>query len=159
MFLYFLKASEMTETVVFALRKKTNQISFLHVFHHSVMVLLVYFAGNTELTRAVYFPFILNSCVHVVMYSYYLAAAVLSKEIVAKLTPVKQLITILQMVQFFFIMLHTVVVRLYFQCQFNHDVFLFIFFISVGVMFYLFYDFYKKTYLKSDKSLKQKKVK
>lgn len=55
MFLYFLKASEMTETVVFALRKKTNQISFLHVFHHSVMVLLVYFAGNTELSKILKF--------------------------------------------------------------------------------------------------------
>lgn len=44
-FVYALKVSEMSETVVFVLRKKWNQISFLHVFHHSVMVMLSFMGG------------------------------------------------------------------------------------------------------------------
>ena len=31
---YMLKAVELVETLLFALRKKQNQISFLHVYHH-----------------------------------------------------------------------------------------------------------------------------
>ncbi|GFU15986.1 elongation of very long chain fatty acids protein, partial [Nephila pilipes] len=39
--LYLAKNLELLDTIFFVLRKKYNQISFLHVFHHSV-VLLVY---------------------------------------------------------------------------------------------------------------------
>lgn len=46
-FLYILKVSEMSETVVFVLRKKWNQISFLHVFHHAAMVLLIFLGGHS----------------------------------------------------------------------------------------------------------------
>jgi len=35
---YFSKYIELTETVAFAVRKKYNQISFLHVYHHTTML-------------------------------------------------------------------------------------------------------------------------
>lgn len=50
-FMYWLKVSEMSETVVFVLRKKWNQISFLHVFHHSVMVLLIFLGGHSGASK------------------------------------------------------------------------------------------------------------
>lgn len=50
-FMYLLKISEMSETVVFVLRKKWNQISFLHVFHHSVMVLLIFLGGHSGASK------------------------------------------------------------------------------------------------------------
>ena len=37
---YFSKYIELTETAVFALRKKYNQISFLHVYHHASMIII-----------------------------------------------------------------------------------------------------------------------
>uniref|UniRef100_T1H4W6 Elongation of very long chain fatty acids protein n=1 Tax=Megaselia scalaris TaxID=36166 RepID=T1H4W6_MEGSC len=40
-FAYWLKVSEMCETFVFILRKKYNQVSFLHVFHHCATVTLI----------------------------------------------------------------------------------------------------------------------
>lgn len=43
--IYWLKASEMLETFVFVLRKKTNQISFLHVFHHCATITMSYLGG------------------------------------------------------------------------------------------------------------------
>lgn len=42
---YWLKASEMLETFVFVLRKKHNQISFLHVFHHCATITMSYLGG------------------------------------------------------------------------------------------------------------------
>lgn len=37
---YFSKLIELLDTVFFLLRKKTRQISFLHVYHHSTMPIL-----------------------------------------------------------------------------------------------------------------------
>ncbi|CAB0013575.1 unnamed protein product [Nesidiocoris tenuis] len=61
--------------VFFVVRKKQNQVTVLHVWHHSNMVLstwtyLKYIRGE----QAILAGFI-NSFVHVVMYSYYLLAA------------------------------------------------------------------------------------
>jgi len=41
-FLFWLKISELIETVIFVLRKKQNQVSKLHIFHHFSTVTLVY---------------------------------------------------------------------------------------------------------------------
>ena len=35
---YIIKLVDLIDTVLFSLRKKSNQISFLHVFHHFSMV-------------------------------------------------------------------------------------------------------------------------
>ena len=44
LWLYFIiKIVDLLDTVLFALRKKSNQITFLHVFHHSSMVLNAWF--------------------------------------------------------------------------------------------------------------------
>lgn len=39
-FYYISKAIELLDTVFMILRKRNNQITFLHVFHHSSMLLL-----------------------------------------------------------------------------------------------------------------------
>jgi len=41
---YFSKYIELSETLLFILRKKFNQISFLHVYHHTSM-LFVWWCG------------------------------------------------------------------------------------------------------------------
>lgn len=41
---FWLKASEMIETFVFLLRKKNDQVSNLHVFHHCITVTFLYFS-------------------------------------------------------------------------------------------------------------------
>lgn len=49
-YVYFLaKISELLDTVFFTLRKKDNQISFLHLYHHTVMPMISW--GATK-----YFP-------------------------------------------------------------------------------------------------------
>lgn len=59
-FTFWLKIVELTDTVVFVLRKKRNQITYLHVFHHAstmtLMYLLVkYYRGMKEETWFVIF--------------------------------------------------------------------------------------------------------
>ncbi|XP_055837649.1 elongation of very long chain fatty acids protein 7-like [Episyrphus balteatus] len=146
---FWLKVTELSETVVFVLRKKQRQVSFLHVFHHCSTVTLVYQSKFYPASSALY-PIFLNSNVHIVMYLYYLMAAVLPTKIVAKLTPLKKAITTIQMVQFFLILLQVVVV-LILGCYIPPLILA----MHVGIIcafFYMFYDFYQKNY----KNKKQK---
>lgn len=77
------------------------------------------------------------------MYSYYLVAAVADKKIVRTLTPIKKSITIIQMVQFLFILIHASLVMTICGCP---KVTFIYFSVVVIVMFYGFYDFYKDSY-------------
>ena len=96
---YICKITELLDTVFFVLRKKQNQITFLHLYHHTLMPIcgfigLKYFAGELrwndrsqwELTNNCVFHDIvlgghgtllglINSFIHVIMYTYYLLAA------------------------------------------------------------------------------------
>lgn len=164
-FAFWLKASEMCETMVFIARKKYNQVSFLHVFHHCATVTLIFLGGHTGhskfsdktqiytyhtfiLVRGAYLSLFVNSIVHLIMYSYYLAAAVLSKKIVSKLTPIKKSITMIQMIQFTIILCHIFIQRFFYRCHYN-DYVIMVFVVFVGIIFYSFYDFYQKSYNKA----------
>ena len=56
LWLYFvIKIVDLLDTVLFALRKKSSQITFLHVFHHSSMVVnawlgVKYVAGGQSIS-------------------------------------------------------------------------------------------------------------
>ena len=74
---YFIsKLIDLLDTVFFILRKKWSQVSALHVYHHSSVPICVWLAVNFAPTAGVngIFP-ILNSAVHVLMYTYYALAA------------------------------------------------------------------------------------
>uniref|UniRef100_A0A8C6V2S3 Elongation of very long chain fatty acids protein n=1 Tax=Neogobius melanostomus TaxID=47308 RepID=A0A8C6V2S3_9GOBI len=64
---YFSKFIEMLDTIFFVLRKKYSQVTFLHVFHHSIMPFTWWFGVRGLGT----FHALLNSVVHVIMYTYY----------------------------------------------------------------------------------------
>ena len=65
------KMVEMLDTVFMVLRKKHNQVSFLHVWHH-VLILWSWFAVcRWGAGGAAYFGALANSIIHVAMYSYY----------------------------------------------------------------------------------------
>uniref|UniRef100_B4MQE6 carboxylesterase n=1 Tax=Drosophila willistoni TaxID=7260 RepID=B4MQE6_DROWI len=99
-------------------------------------------------STAAFYPVFLNSMVHIIMYSYYLVAAVADKKVIRALTPVKKSITVIQMVQFFFILLQAVIQSI--RCGVPKVVFTY-FVIVVGLMFYGFYDFYNNSYKKSQR--------
>lgn len=65
------KVSELLDTVFFILRKKDKQVTFLHVYHHSIMVIGTWGFFKYSPSHTGVFIGFLNSLVHVFMYTYY----------------------------------------------------------------------------------------
>lgn len=61
--------------VFFVLRKKDKQVTFLHLYHHTVMPMISW--GATKYYPGGHGSFIgmINSFVHIIMYTYYLLSA------------------------------------------------------------------------------------
>lgn len=70
------KVIEFLDTFFFVLRKKNNQISFLHVYHHWSMLLLQWSMVKYIPGSASYFGPLCNCFIHAVMYTYYMLAAI-----------------------------------------------------------------------------------
>ncbi|XP_017096688.2 very long chain fatty acid elongase 7 [Drosophila bipectinata] len=152
-FLFWLKLSELVETMIFVLRQKQNQVTKLHLFHHVATLTLVYLLIHyNQNGSSAYFCAFLNSIVHIIMYSYYFVAAVADKSIVRTLQPIKKSITVIQMVQFALILvqLPTQIVL----CGVPRGVIIY-FGTVIIAMFYGFYDFYTNAY-KSDHRVKNR---
>ncbi|KAL3178165.1 hypothetical protein MRX96_038685 [Rhipicephalus microplus] len=95
---YMSKLIELMDTVFFVLRKKDNQLTYLHVYHHSTMFFfwwigIRWVAGGSAAPG----PSI-NCLVHVLMYSYYGLAALGPS--VQKYLWWKKHLTLIQLVQF-----------------------------------------------------------
>jgi elongation of very long chain fatty acids protein 4 len=88
------KFIELLDTVFMVVRKKNDQVSFLHVWHHTIMSWSWLAVLWTNPGGDAYFGSLMNSFIHVVMYSYYLLSAL-------KLPcPWKKYVTMLQLGQF-----------------------------------------------------------
>ncbi|CAG2110929.1 unnamed protein product [Medioppia subpectinata] len=75
-FYFYTKLFDLFDSVFFVLRKKSNQLSFLHVYHHFMVPVLVFLVAKlSPQTVAIEVFCLLNSIVHTVMYSYYLLSA------------------------------------------------------------------------------------
>ncbi|KAK0074074.1 hypothetical protein PV326_012760 [Microctonus aethiopoides] len=72
---FFAKIIELLDTIFFVLRKKQSQVTFLHVYHHTITAFFSWcYLKLLPGEQGILIGF-LNSIVHVVMYSYYLIAA------------------------------------------------------------------------------------
>lgn len=74
------KGFEFADTLFFIVRKKNNQLSFLHKYHHSTMFLIWWVAARFVPGGSVVIPVTCNSFVHVLMYSYYGLSAIPSMQ-------------------------------------------------------------------------------
>ncbi|KAL7987939.1 hypothetical protein Chor_006858 [Crotalus horridus] len=72
---YISKGIEYLDTIFFILRKKFNQISFLHVYHHFTMFTLWWVGIKWVAGGQAFFGAHINAFIHVVMYMYYGLAA------------------------------------------------------------------------------------
>ncbi|KAL0277861.1 UNVERIFIED_CONTAM: hypothetical protein PYX00_004992 [Menopon gallinae] len=146
---FMLKISDLLDTIFFVLRKKNSQITFLHIYHHTGMVMLGW-GGTTYLPggHGVFLGFI-NSFVHCVMYSYYFLTNY-NPELKKNLWW-KKYITQLQMIQFLMIIIHFGFVLVNPYCTYPRWVVL-VFIPQNVFMFILFWDFYKKAYLRPKKT-------
>ncbi|XP_068152942.1 very long chain fatty acid elongase AAEL008004 [Drosophila tropicalis] len=145
---YIAKITELLDTVFFVLRKKQRQISFLHLYHHTLMPVCAfigvkYFAGG----HGTLLGFI-NSFIHIIMYAYYLLSAMGPK--VQKYLWWKKYITILQIVQFLIIFVHTLQIQFQPNCNFPKSIAALLTF-NAGLFTYMFSSFYVHNYKKEAK--------
>jgi len=150
---YFSKFTEFMDTIFFVLRKKDRHISTLHVIHHGVMPMSVWFGVKfTPGGHSTFFG-LLNTFVHIIMYSYYLLAALGPN--VQKYLWWKKYLTSLQMVQFLAIMIHAFQL-LFIDCNYPKA---FVWWIGMHAVmfFFLFKEFYKQQYAKPSKQKVQAK--
>lgn len=110
---YLTKILDFTDTVFLVLGKRWSSVSLLHVLHHSLMFLCSWQGVHFTPAGHLNFPVVVNSFVHVLMYSYYFLAA-LGPAIQPYLWWKKYLTTI-QIVQFLIVFMHTMQI-FFFDC-------------------------------------------
>ncbi|XP_054260081.1 elongation of very long chain fatty acids protein 7-like [Macrosteles quadrilineatus] len=150
------KVADLVDTMFFVLRKKQSHISFLHLYHHTHMVVIVwlylkYVRGEQGIMIG-----LVNSVVHIIMYSYYFLSALGPG--VQRYLWWKRYITWLQLFQFFVLMVFFV--SLLAMCstpplQTAYNVYAALQGVIFTVLFLNFYfKSYKKTSRKSSKVTK-----
>uniref|UniRef100_A0ABM5GHB8 Elongation of very long chain fatty acids protein n=1 Tax=Pogona vitticeps TaxID=103695 RepID=A0ABM5GHB8_9SAUR len=147
---FFSKVIELLDTVFFILRKKNDQVTFLHVYHHGTM-LFNWWAGVKYVPGGqAFFIGMVNSFVHIFVYLYYGLASLGPK--VQSYLWWKRYLTLLQLFQFMAIAVHSSY-NLFSECQFP-DGFNLAVFIYILSLIVLFLNFYYRTYIRK----KQKKT-
>lgn len=144
-YLFFIsKFVDLLDTIFFVLRKKSNQITMLHVIHHGLLPVsiwpgVLFTCGG----QASFFAF-LNTLVHVVMYFYYFVAALGPS--FQKYLGWKKYLTTFQIMQFVVASIHCFQL-IFVECNFpiafcwwigGHEL----------VFLFLFLNFYKQSYTK-----------
>lgn len=147
-YIYYLsKIVEFWDTFFFILRKKNNQITFLHVYHHASMCVLWWMVCKWIPGGAAYFGATCNSFIHVVMYAYYMLSAM--GPAVRPYLWWKRYLTRMQLMQFAAITGHTsYAIRL--SCGFP-NFFLWLQNCFTCSLMVLFLHFYANTYTKKEK--------
>lgn len=98
---YLSKVFDFFDTILITCRKKWNQFTFLHTYHHVSVLLIMWINTSVGYDGDVYFVVAINAIVHFFMYLYYFFASIKIR------VPIffKIGLTYLQMKQFFLIML------------------------------------------------------
>lgn len=131
------KFVELLDTVWMVLRNKNKQISFLHCYHHVLLIWAWFLVVRTESTGDTYFGGTVNSFIHIIMYGYY------TLTLLNIPCPWKKWITTAQMIQF---------VLCFIQATYDHYLGYYPFYFPLAqefVMFnmlILFGNFYMKSY-------------
>jgi len=136
------KFTDMFDTIFFVARKKFSHVSFLHVFHHGIMPIMCWFGPRFIGGGSTGFGPFLNSGVHTIMYLYYLLSSLGPK--MQKYLWWKRYITIIQLLQFVMIFLHSLQ-PFFFECGYPRAASAMFIGFS-GFFFVLFIAFYKKAY-------------
>ena len=144
LYIYMLsKFVDMTDSIFFVLRKKHNQASFLHVYHHAIVPLIVWMGAKLMPCAgpAGLFP-LFNSLIHAIMYTYYTLAAMGPQY--KNLLFWKKYVTILQLIQFF---CYTVHGTLFLFLQTGYPKFVvYLGYVQNPLFLFMFYKFFLATY-------------
>lgn len=105
---YLSKYFDFLDTFFIILRKKNNQLSFLHIYHHmSVPIIWGFMIIEGHGNGTASFGCLINSLIHMIMYSHYLYTSLGFNN------PFKKFITQAQLCQFFLFVIHSILVLIY----------------------------------------------
>ncbi|WAR24098.1 ELOV7-like protein [Mya arenaria] len=145
---YFSKFIELLDTIFFVLRKKFNQCTFLHVFHHAIMPVSWWFGVRFVAGGFGTFHAMLNSFIHMVMYFYYFLSALGPKY--QKYLWWKRYMTKMQIIQFLVVTIHSV--QLLWMKNCNYPTVFVYWILSYALIFLIMFgNFYVQAYRKSHK--------
>lgn len=147
---YFIsKIIELLDTFFFIVRKKERQITFLHVYHHAIMLLHTWWFVKFVPGGQTFVLGFLNSFVHIWMYAYYGLAAMGPH--MQKYLWWKKYLTKLQLLQFVLTSSHALYNVCFGDCGFPR-LFSLSSVIQSAIFFSLFMNFYLQAYKKSKNS-------
>uniref|UniRef100_G1RTA3 Elongation of very long chain fatty acids protein n=1 Tax=Nomascus leucogenys TaxID=61853 RepID=G1RTA3_NOMLE len=142
----FSKFIELMDTVIFILRKKDGQVTFLHVFHHSVLPWSWWWGVKIAPGGMGSFHAMINSSVHVIMYLYYGLSAF--GPVAQPYLWWKKHMTAIQLIQFVLVSLH--ISQYYFMssCNYQYPVIIHLIWMYGTIFFVLFSNFWYHSYTK-----------
>ncbi|XP_069820710.1 very long chain fatty acid elongase 7 [Dendropsophus ebraccatus] len=146
---YFSKLIELLDTVFFVFRKKNSQITFLHVFHHSMMSWTWWFGVKFAPGGLGTFHALVNCVVHVIMYAYYGLSAL--GPAYQKYLWWKKYMTTIQLTQFIMITFHISQFFIMKDCPYQFPVFLYIILLYGIIFLILFLNFWIHAYTKGQR--------
>ncbi|XP_071527223.1 very long chain fatty acid elongase 7-like [Panulirus ornatus] len=149
---HFSKYVDLIDTVFFVLNKKYEHMSLLHMCHHTLMPISTWYGVRYHPGGHNTFFGFLNCFVHIVMYTYYLLAAMGPS--VRPYLWWKKYLTSLQMLQFTVVFFHSLQL-VFIECEVPPVLMRWVGFISV-MFFILFADFYIKAYRNRGQQTKPK---
>ncbi|KAL5007554.1 hypothetical protein ScPMuIL_016360 [Solemya velum] len=144
---YFSKVIEMLDTVFFVLRKKNNQLTYLHVYHHSAIFIGSWVGMKWVAGGQAFFCAMMNSFIHILMYFYYELSAMGPK--VRKYLWWKHYLTLIQLTQFYIGIIYGIQ-AIVIGCNFPQWM-LYVCVIYGFTILILFHNFYYQTYQKPKK--------
>lgn len=148
---YHNKYLEFADTTFMILRRKFNQISFLHVYHHSLLTWSWWAVTTLAPGGDAWFGAAYNSFIHVLMYSYYLCSTFGIR------CPWKKVLTQMQMIQFCACFTHAVYLFMLDEDVYPRELIALQAFVMVN-MLVLFGNFYRKQYTKETEAKAPPKV-
>mmetsp|Transcript_6526 Transcript_6526/g.16239 ORF Transcript_6526/g.16239 Transcript_6526/m.16239 type:complete len:345 (+) Transcript_6526:135-1169(+) len=150
---YMDKYLEFFDTIFMVLRGRMDQVSFLHTYHHVSIAWAWWFALRCYPGGDAYFGALLNSWIHVMMYSYY------TLSLLKFPCPWKRFITLAQLLQFTSVVVYTgfsfAIVRNGGEAETKHYLSYALQVFEMVSLFYLFSLFYSKAYKKKKAQLKR----
>lgn len=134
------------DSLFFVCRKKFSHLSVLHVAHHTLVPIIVWFAGKFEPTPIVVFAGYINLPIHMIMYTYYCLSTF------PKLRQYlwwKKYLTTIQIIQFCVDLVHSLQV-VYYPFH-NYHTMTYIQTAFSVTFLYLFCQFYLRSYMSRSK--------
>ncbi|XP_033735408.1 elongation of very long chain fatty acids protein 7-like [Pecten maximus] len=156
-YLFFIsKMVELTDTIIFVLKKKFHQLTFLHLFHHGFLPFNWWFGIKFAPGGWGTFHAFINTMVHSVMYMYYFLSA--CGPAIQKYLWWKKYITKIQIAQFILVIGHTLSTFLFVKhCDYPVLAVRMVLFYNFCFLV-LFLNFYIKTYKPKPKPEEKEKM-